>query len=123
MKSERYIYTGWHIEFKTPSIGIFCSNIVKSGLKSDASTQTITTCATAPQKSSYSVSITCRTRNMPELTLFPSSSQPVIIEYYTPQEMNSQASTHTIKNSSELSRKHSSPKKYPVHNLLTVVNG
>ena len=72
---------------------MFYSNVVKCGLKSYASTQTVTMCATLPRKSSCSIGITCRTRNMPELTLFSPSSQPVIIEYCTPQEKTFQTDT------------------------------
>ena len=69
---------------KLPQSGIFNSNIFKSSLiveSVDVSTQTppVTTCATTFQKSSCSVSNTCKTRSMAELKLLPFSSEPVVI--------------------------------------------
>ena len=63
---------------------------------------------------------------MPELTIFPPSSQPVIIEYCKAQETNPQTSTHSLKNSSEILRKQlknvPSSQKYPAPNPLTSAN-
>ena len=67
-----------HVECKTHSLWILYSNVVKSGLKSDASTQTFTSCAATLQKSSCLVGITCKTRNMPELNTLT----PFITAYY-----------------------------------------
>ena len=62
IKNISYLEAHKHVGSKTPSIGLFYSNITSiltSGLKSDASTQTAPTCATPPPKSYCSVGIIC----------------------------------------------------------------
>ena len=112
-KNNKYYNTNAskQVESKTPLIGIFYSNIVKSSLivKSvDASTQTlpVTAWATTSQKFSCSVDISYKIWNMPELKLLPPSSEPIVIEFCPPPETNSQISTHSSQNSSNILCKH-----------------